>query len=80
MHMIVHVLCCMMYYVGVSICTWMVRVLPLCQSNYGLLNGTVTKHGRTGHGCLNTQHTHTHTQTDRQTHTHTPPGVSFLKW
>ena len=31
-------------------CTWTVHVLPLCQSYYGCSNGTVTKHGITGHG------------------------------
>ena len=31
-------------------CTWTVHVHPLCQSYYGCSNGTVTKHGSTGHG------------------------------
>ena len=30
-------------------CTWTVHVHPLCQSYYGCSNGTVTKHGSTGH-------------------------------
>ena len=47
----VWLLCHMMYDAGVSICTWTIHVLPLCQSNYGFLNCTVTKHGSTGHGC-----------------------------
>ena len=47
----VWLLCHMKYYAGGSICTWTARILPLCQCNYGFLNGTVTKHGSTGHGC-----------------------------
>ena len=30
-------------------CTWTVNAHPLCQSYYGCPNGTVTKHGSTGH-------------------------------
>ena len=29
--------------------TWTVHAHPLCQSYYGCPNGTVTKHGSTGH-------------------------------
>ena len=31
-------------------CTWTVHVNPLGHSYYGCSNGTVTKHGSTGHG------------------------------
>ena len=34
-------------------CTWTVHVHPLCQSYYGCSNGTVTKHGSTGHPSKN---------------------------
>ena len=42
-------LCRMKYDAGVSISTSTIHVLPLCQSNCGFLNCTVTKHGSTGH-------------------------------
>ena len=48
-------ICHMMYmYVCVGethVYTWTVHAHPLCQSYYGCSNGTVIKHGNTGHGC-----------------------------
>ena len=39
----------MKYDAGVSISTWTLCVFPLCQSNCGFSNCTVSKHGSTGH-------------------------------
>ena len=44
-----HMICHMMYVCKGDPCTWTVHVHPLCQSYYGCSNGTVTKHGSTGH-------------------------------
>ena len=41
-----HMICHMMY---VCVGETHVHVHPLCQSYYGCSNGTVTKHGSTGH-------------------------------
>ena len=38
----------MKYGAGVSICTWTIRELPLCRSNYGFLGCIAIKHGSTG--------------------------------